>query len=161
MSYRFATQIKNNQIVDSIRQANNERKGRCTDRIEDYLEIVYMLIQLKGYATNIDISECLNVSAPGVSKMMQRLHTAGYLKYEKYRDIRLTEQGEKIAINIQKTHELLTEFFKMIGVREDIANFDAEGITHHLHSETMQRLEEKGHLNHEEWEKRIQKKLHE
>jgi Mn-dependent DtxR family transcriptional regulator len=110
--------------------------------MEDYLEIIYELVQLKGYATSVDITECLNVSAPSVTKMMRRLDTTGYLEYEKYRGIRLTQQGTNVAQNIKRKHELLTEFFKFIGVREDIANSDAEGIEHHLHSETLERLEE-------------------
>lgn len=34
------------------------------------------------------------------------------------------------------------EFFKMIGVNEDLADEDAEGIEHHLHTETLEKLEE-------------------
>jgi len=30
----------------------------------------------------------------------------------------------------------------MIGVNEDIANMDAEGIEHHVHPETLKKLEE-------------------
>lgn len=110
--------------------------------MEDYLEIIYELVQQKGYATSADITECLNVSAPSVTKMMRRLHATGYLEYEKYRGIRLTPQGMNVAKNIKRKHELLTDFFKFIGVEEDIANSDAEGIEHHLHSETFKKLEE-------------------
>ncbi|HEU5120518.1 MAG TPA: transcriptional regulator MntR, partial [Candidatus Nitrosocosmicus sp.] len=112
------------------------------DRMEDYLEIIYELVQQKGYATSVDITECLNVSAPSVTKMMRRLDLKGYLEYEKYRGIRLTDQGRQVAENIKKRHKLLTEFFKLIGVSEDIANQDAEGIEHHLHAETLEKLEQ-------------------
>jgi Mn-dependent DtxR family transcriptional regulator len=37
---------------------------------------------------------------------------------------------------------LLAEFLKIIGVDEDIANKDAEGIEHHLHPQTLKKLEE-------------------
>ena len=61
----------------------------------------------KGYATSVDITECLNVSAPSVTKMMRRLDLKGYLEYEKYRGIRLTNQGKVVAENIKKkTNEL-------------------------------------------------------
>jgi len=36
----------------------------------------------------------------------------------------------------------LVEFLKMIGIDEEIANRDAEGIEHHLHPQTMEKLEE-------------------
>lgn len=134
--------IRENPLIESIRKVNFTQKKERTDRMEDYLEIIYELVEQKGYATSADITECLNVSAPSVTKMMRRLQSTGYLEYEKYRGIRLTQQGTDIAKNIKRKHELLTEFFRFIGVREDIANSDAEGIEHHLHAETFKKLEE-------------------
>jgi Mn-dependent DtxR family transcriptional regulator len=112
-----------------------------TDRMEDYLEVIYELIQQKGYATAVDISESLNVSSPSVTNMLQRLDENKYLCYERYRGISLTEEGIAMAKNIHEKHSLLVEFLKMIGVDENIANIDAEGIEHHLHSETLKKLQ--------------------
>ena len=128
--------------IDSIKRVNKFQRKERTDRMEDYLEIIHELVQQKGYATSVDITECLNVSAPSVTKMMRRLDLKGYLDYEKYRGIRLTKEGKVVAESIKKRHELLTEFFKVIGVSEDIANQDAEGIEHHLHAETLEKLEQ-------------------
>ena len=65
----------NTTRLQSIRDANNaEKEQDRTARMEDYLEVIYELIQQKGYATIIEISEYLNVSSPSVTKMMQRLH---------------------------------------------------------------------------------------
>jgi Mn-dependent DtxR family transcriptional regulator len=36
----------------------------------------------------------------------------------------------------------LAEFFRIIGVDDEIANNDAEGIEHHLDHETLKKLEE-------------------
>jgi Mn-dependent DtxR family transcriptional regulator len=127
---------KDNRL-DAIRDANSAKKEDRTDRMEDYLEVIYELVEQKGYATTVDISNYLNVSSPSVTKMTQRLDETGYLKYEKYRGIRLTDEGVRIAQNIRNRHGLLAEFFKMIGVDEESANSDAEGIEHHLHPETI------------------------
>jgi Mn-dependent DtxR family transcriptional regulator len=132
---------KNNRL-EAIRDANSAKKEDRTDRMEDYLEVIYELVEQKGYATTVDISTYLNVSSPSVTKMTQRLDETGYLKYEKYRGIRLTDEGVRIAQNIRNRHGLLAEFFKMIGVDEESANSDAEGIEHHLHPETIKRLED-------------------
>ena len=132
---------KGNRLV-AIRDANSVKKEDRTDRMEDYLEVIYELVQQKGYATTVDISGYLNVSSPSVTKMMQKLDETGYLKYEKYRGIRLTNEGIRIARNIRNRHGLLAEFFKIIGVDEETANNDAEGIEHHLHPETMKKLED-------------------
>jgi Mn-dependent DtxR family transcriptional regulator len=130
--------------LESIRHANHEKKEEHyqTARMEDYLEVVYELIQYKGYATTIDISEYLNVSSPSVTYMMQRLNDSGHLNYEKYRGIRLTEKGVLVAESIRDRHGLLAEFLRIIGVDEDTANKDAEGIEHHLQSKTLEKLEE-------------------
>jgi Mn-dependent DtxR family transcriptional regulator len=100
------------------------------------------LITQKGYATTIDISDYLNVSSPSVTKMLQRLNESGHVNYERYRGISLTESGVAVAKNMHDRHGILADFLKMIGVDEDTANRDAEGIEHHLHPETLKKLEE-------------------
>ncbi len=133
--------------LKSIRNVHTKKDGvqevhhQHTDRMEDYLEVIYELIQQKGYATAVDISESLNVSSPSVTKMLQRLNESRYLRYERYRGISLTQEGIAMAENIHEKHSLLVEFLKMIGVDENIANIDAEGIEHHLHSETLKKLQ--------------------
>jgi Mn-dependent DtxR family transcriptional regulator len=128
--------------LESIRDANGAKREDRTTRMEDYLEVIYELIQQKGYATTVDISKYLNVSSPSVTKMVQRLDESGHLNYEKYRGISLTYEGILVAKSIRERHGLLADFFKMIGVDEDSANKDAEGIEHYLHPETLKKLEE-------------------
>lgn len=136
------TGLDKDNRLEAIRYANSVKKEDRTDRMEDYLEVIYELILEKGYATTVDISSYLNVSSPSVTKMMQKLDETGYLKYEKYRGIKLTNEGIRIARNIRNRHGLLAEFFMIIGIDEETANNDAEGIEHHLHPETMKKLEE-------------------
>jgi Mn-dependent DtxR family transcriptional regulator len=136
------TGLDKDNRLSAIRDANSVKKQDRTDRMEDYLEVIYELVQQKGYATTVDISSYLNVSSPSVTKMMQKLDETGYLIYEKYRGIKLTNEGIRIARNIRNRHGLLAEFFMIIGVDEETANNDAEGIEHHLHPETMKKLEE-------------------
>jgi len=139
------TNISENRLK-SIRNAHNKKNAgqeqqQQTGRMEDYLEVIYELIRQKGYATAIDISESLSVSSPSVTKMLKRLDENKYLRYEKYRGISLTDEGIAVAENIRQKHGLLAEFLKMIGVDENIANIDAEGIEHHIHPETLKKLE--------------------
>jgi Mn-dependent DtxR family transcriptional regulator len=130
----------------SIRVANNTKKSECTYRMEDYLEIIYELVQHKGYATLVDVADYLNVRPPSVTTMMRRLDRTGLLNYEKYRGIQLTEKGMDIAKIIHNRHSVLSEFLRMIGVSEKIANEDAESMEHHLHPQTMYRLTELLHI---------------
>jgi len=108
--------------------------------MEDYLEVISELVELKGYATTLDISRYLNVSAPSVTKMLQRLDDGGYLEYEKYRGINLTQKGNQIADTIRQKHGILLEFFEILGIGSDTANRDAEGVEHHLNPKTIKQL---------------------
>lgn len=109
--------------------------------MEDYLEVIYELIQDKGYATTTDIANYLKVSLPSVTKMLRKLNKTGWLDYERYRSIRLTKEGIAIAKSIHERHSLMTEFFRMIGIDEATANEDAEGVEHYLHPETLKKLQ--------------------
>ncbi len=130
---------KHAERLESIKEAHKSTKADYS-RIEDYLEVISELVELKGYANTIDISRYLNVSAPSVTKMLQRLDENGYLEYEKYKGINLTEKGNTLADAIRQKHGILLEFFKMLGINHDIANQDAEGIEHHLNAQTIKQL---------------------
>ena len=106
---------RTNKRLDYIRSAHNEKKENelRTDRMEDYLEVIYELIQQKGYATTADISKYLNVSSPSVTKMVKKLGENRYLVYEKYRGLSLTTEGIHIAKNMQEKHSLFVEFLKI------------------------------------------------
>jgi Mn-dependent DtxR family transcriptional regulator len=111
-------------------------------RVEDYLEVVYDLIQTKGYARAIDIAERLDVKTPSVTNMIQKLDGMGLVVYERYRGLRLTEKGERMARFTQQKHALIVEFLQVLGIEEKIAKLDAEGIEHHVHKDTLNRIEQ-------------------
>ena len=131
---------KNSKRLESIKAAHELEKTKSSSRMEDYLEIISELVELKGYATTLDISRYMNVSAPSVTKMLQRLDENGFLEYEKYHGINLTIKGIEIAEGIRKKHGILLEFFEILGVGYETANQDAEGIEHHLNPKTIKQL---------------------
>lgn len=131
---------KNSKRLDSIKAAHELEKTRSSTRMEDYLEIIAELVELKGYATTLDISRYMNVSAPSVTKMLQRLDENRFLEYEKYHGINLTDKGIKVAEGIRQKHGILLEFFEILGVGYDTANQDTEGIEHHLNQKTIKQL---------------------
>jgi len=110
-------------------------------RVEDYLEAIYDLIQTKGYARAVDIAERLDVKTPSVTNMIQKLDAMGLLNYERYRGLRLTDKGEKMAQFTQQKHVLIVKFLQTLGIEEKTARLDAEGIEHHVHKETLKRIE--------------------
>ena len=125
--------------LESIKAAHKSTKSDLS-RMEDYLEVISELVELKGYATTLDVSRYMNVSAPSVTKMLQRLDENGYLKYEKYHGINLTAKGNNVADTIRQKHGILLEFFEILGIEHETANQDAEGIEHHLNPKTIKQL---------------------
>jgi DtxR family manganese transport transcriptional regulator len=72
-----------------------------------------------------------------VSKTVQRLAREGYVTSQPYRSIFLTPKGSELAAHARERHELVLSFLIAIGVPESIAETDAEGIEHHVSSETL------------------------
>ena len=132
--------VKNSKRLESIKAAHKSERSGSSARMEDYLEIISELVELKGYATTLDISRYMNVSAPSVTKMLQRLDESGYLEYEKYHGINLTSKGNQLADTIRQKHGILLEFFEILGIGYDTANQDIEGIEHHLNPKTIKQL---------------------
>ncbi len=109
-------------------------------RTEDYLERIAELIESKGYARAVDIARVLEVSQPSVTAMVQRLGKEGYLNYEKYRGLMLTDKGRRLALQIKNRHATLKRFLSVIGVDEKTQENDIEGWEHCLSASTVARL---------------------
>ncbi len=103
---------------------------------EDYLEMILMLREEKGYARSIDIASGLSVSKPSVSFAMKQLRENGYIEMDKENFITLTDKGMQIARNIYDRHKVLTDLFLRIGVSPETAKDDACKIEHDLSQET-------------------------
>ncbi len=111
-----------------------------TPSMEDYIEQIYMLIEEKGYARVSDIAEALSVHPSSVTKMVQKLDKDEYLIYEKYRGFSLTSKGNKIGKRLVFRHDLLEQFLKIIGVKDENIYQDVEGIEHHLSWDSIERI---------------------
>jgi DtxR family manganese transport transcriptional regulator len=113
------------------------REARRSEVTEDYVELIADLIDNGGEARAVDIAERLGVSHATVVKTIIRLQQSGLVTSRPYRAIFLTEQGRRIADQSRQRHELVVSFLRAIGVSDDIAHADAEGMEHHCSSETL------------------------
>jgi Mn-dependent DtxR family transcriptional regulator len=113
----------------------------ASQAVEDYLEQILELINTKGYARVVDIAERLKISQASVTNMVQRMDSEGLLKYEKYRGLVLTTAGEELAKNITRRHQLLTDFFNLLGLDEQTIYHDVEGMEHHISPATLRAIE--------------------
>jgi len=113
---------------------------RETPRTEDYLEAIYNQIHDKGYTSTIDLSDKLEVKPPTVSIMVRKLARDGYLVHEPYRGMKLTEKGQRVARSVISRHSVIYELFCMLGLEEETAYQDAEGVEHHIQQITVHKI---------------------
>lgn len=112
----------------------------ATPGMEDYLEQIYLHIERTGLARASDIADSLDVLPSSVTKMVQRLDREGYVYYERYKGIELTEKGLKFGRKLVKRHDILEVFLRIIGVNEEEIYEDVEGIEHHLSWDAIDRI---------------------
>ncbi len=112
-------------------------QGSRSESTEDHLERIQELVDRKGYARVSDIAASLGLSCSAVSNMVRRLAHRGYLNYEKYRGLTLTEEGRTIAAHVKIRDQTLTELLAMMGVPGKIVRQEVEVVEHHLRPETL------------------------
>ena len=78
--------------------------------VENYLKALYTLANEAGQINISALSIRLEVSKPSVNSMVKTLQQEGWVKYEKYKPLELTEKGRKAAALIIRKHRL-TEMF--------------------------------------------------
>jgi len=135
------------QAKDDRRWANNAeaqaevfghvRQAHLMETTEDYAELIDDLIRTNGEARLVDLAERMGVSQPTASKTIARLQRDGYVTSEPYRSIFLTDKGRDLAQAVRARHNLVYEFLLAIGVSEEIAQRDSEGVEHHVSQETL------------------------
>jgi Mn-dependent DtxR family transcriptional regulator len=111
--------------------------SRQTPAVEDYLEQIHRLIEEKGYARVVDIAANLGLTQASVSNMVQRLDAEGYVVYEKYRGLILTDEGRQIGKDIVRRHEVLTRLLRQFDIDENTIYEDVEGMEHHISRPTL------------------------
>lgn len=119
-------------------QLANQREGQLTPAQEDYLEMTYRLCLENDYARVGRLSGLLNVKPSSASKMISKLAALGYLKYDRYEIIQLTDDGREIGEYLLMRHETIESFLKLIGSADPLV--ETELIEHSLSAATVSAL---------------------
>lgn len=116
-------------------QLVNQREGKLTPALEDYLEMAYRICMENNYARVGQLSELLNVKPSSASKMISKLAGLGYLKYDRYEIIQLTDRGREIGAYLLMRHETIESFLILIGSSNPLE--EAELVEHSLSPSTV------------------------
>jgi DtxR family manganese transport transcriptional regulator len=121
------------------------RREHSTETAEDYVEAIAELLASSGEARAVDLARRLGVSHVTVINTVARLQRDGYVSTQPYRAIFLTDKGARLADQSRRRHETVLEFLRCLGVPEQVALNDAEGLEHHVSPETLAAF--RRHLN--------------
>src|SRR5262245_21815307 len=109
--------------------------------VEDYTKAIYALEERHGVASTTALAERLGVSAPAVSAMVKKLDALSYVSHVRYRGVRLTEEGRRVALEVIRHHRLLeTYLVEELGVPWDRVHAEAEVLEHVLSEGLEERI---------------------
>ncbi len=110
--------------------------------IENYLKALYTLANEAGEINLSDLSAHLGVSKPTANGMVKNLTHEGWVKYEKYKPLKITEKGRRVAALIIRKHRL-TEMYlvERMGFGWEEVHEIAEQIEHIKSPEFFDRMD--------------------
>jgi len=132
------------EVRPSSQQAEmlrRSRRDRALEVAQDYVEAIADLSVSQGEARLTDLARRLGVTHVTVNRTLARLQQAGFVHTKPYRAIFLTDTGKKLAEESKKRHETVVAFLQSLGISDKTAEFDAEGIEHHVSPETLAAFE--------------------
>jgi DtxR family transcriptional regulator, Mn-dependent transcriptional regulator len=108
-----------------------------TEAIEDYAKAIYALsLNREGAVTNGEVAERLGVTPATATSMLKRLDGLGLVDYLPYKGVRLTEAGEKVALEVIRHHRLIESYLsEALGMPSDRVHDEAEVLEHYISEE--------------------------
>lgn len=106
---------------------------------EDYLEAILAIRRSCGAVRAIDIATRLGVTKASVSKALAQLESKGFVEVVK-RDVRLTDDGLRVANEIIGRHEFFYRLLVSAGVEDSVAAEEACHMEHCLSEDSFQKL---------------------
>jgi|Wag4MinimDraft_13_1082653.scaffolds.fasta_scaffold00187_7 DtxR family Mn-dependent transcriptional regulator len=114
---------------------------KLSTSMEDYLEAIYMLQTENKSARSTDIADKLKVKKSSVTNALQLLAEKGFINYDKYSEVTLTDKGLKYADEVYFKHKTIKRFFtNILNVDEAVAEDNACKIEHVIDKEVFDKL---------------------
>ena len=110
--------------------------------VEDYVKAIWEVAGADVASTK-DVAERLLIAPPSVTNMFVRLREMGFVEYERYRGVSLTERGREEALRLVRRHRLIETFLlQHLGYSWDEVHEEAERLEHAVSDGFTERLAE-------------------
>lgn len=114
-----------------------------TISIQDYLKHIYELTESGESASTNALAEKLNIRAPSVTGMIQKLASSKppLVEYQKHQGVTLTKEGKKAALEVIRHHRLLEAWLvRTLGYSWDEVHEEAEKLEHVISEDFERRI---------------------
>ena len=133
-------------------QAKVRASGEISAAVEDYAKAIYSLQERNsGPVSTNALAERLQITPASASNMIKKLATLGLVEHIPYKGVKLTQEGNWVALEVIRHHRLLELFLaKALDVPWDRVHAEAEVLEHVLSEELEELITEKlGHPTHD------------
>jgi DtxR family Mn-dependent transcriptional regulator len=119
--------------------------------LEDYLEAILRLERTSRVARVSEIAGHLGVSRPSVTGALKNLGARRLVTHARYGHVTLTQEGAKIAVEVERRHVAIKEFLVgVLGIPDERAEATACKLEHVLEPEVLMYFvefsEKRGHV---------------
>jgi DtxR family Mn-dependent transcriptional regulator len=113
-----------------------------SEAIQDYLKVIYKLQAESGRATITAVAREQRVSPASASAMVKKLAALELIEHEPYRGARVTEAGERVALEVIRHHRLLELYLaQTLGLHVDDVHDEADRLEHVISEELEARID--------------------
>jgi DtxR family Mn-dependent transcriptional regulator len=113
--------------------------------VQDYAKAIYSLSRRGNeVVTTSALAERLHVSPASASAMAKRLADLGLVSHEPYHGVRLTDAGERLALEVIRHHRLIELYLaEALGMPWDRVHDEAEVLEHAISGEVVDLIAQK------------------
>ena len=118
-------------------------KKTLTISTQDYLKTIYELTESGDIASTNALAQKMNISAPSVTGMIQKLASSkpALVTYQKHQGVTLTRDGRKAALEVIRHHRLLEAWLvQTLGYSWDEVHEEAERLEHVISEDFEKRI---------------------
>jgi DtxR family Mn-dependent transcriptional regulator len=115
--------------------------AKITVAMEDYLRAIYVLGGGSQAVSTTALAEARGNTAGAVTGMLKRLAEGHLIRHEPYHGVVLTEDGQKIALEVLRHHRLIELYLtEVLGYSWDQVHEEADRLEHHISEEFEARI---------------------
>lgn len=108
---------------------------------QNYIETIYELCLVHEHAHTKAIAEKLNVRMASVTEAMLSLSAQRLVNYHARQPVTLTREGMKVAKRLHRRHQILADFFSLIGCSSKTAENTACKVEHNIDDKVTSLIE--------------------